>query len=121
MKNHSTLFVSQNGQTIPLLHYGSTTHPDGGLRTSVEDLSKFFIAMLNDGVFGGARILDATSAAEMQRFQFTTTNRPTNFPAEDGCSGCSGERNSMDFVVATVATIPASKWRCSPTSRAGLA
>jgi len=87
MKNHSTLFVSQNGQTVPILHYGGTTYPDGGLRTSVEDLSKFFIAMLNDGAFGGVRILDAPSAAEMQRFQFTDGNRPTNFPAEDGNSG----------------------------------
>ncbi|WP_373063175.1 serine hydrolase domain-containing protein [Gemmatimonas sp.] len=87
MKNHSTLFVSQNGQTVPILHYGGTTYPDGGLRTSVEDLSKFFIAMLNDGAFGGVRILDAPSAAEMRRFQFTDGNRPTNFPAEDGNSG----------------------------------
>jgi len=87
MKNHSTLFVAQNGQTVPILHYGGTTYPDGGLRTSVEDLSKFFIAMLNDGEFAGVRILDAPSAAEMQRFQFTDGNRPTNFPAEEGNSG----------------------------------
>lgn len=87
MADHSTLFVSQNGHAVPILHYGPTTYPDGGLRTSVEDLSKFFIAMLNDGEHQGVRILDAASAAEMQRFQFTDANRPTNFPAEDGNSG----------------------------------
>ncbi len=69
MSDHSTLFVSQNGHAVPILHYGPTTYPDGGLRTSVEDLSKLFIAMLNDGEHQGVRILDAASAAEMQRFQ----------------------------------------------------
>lgn len=87
MKNHSTLFVSQNGQAVPIPHYSFTTYPDGGLRTSVADLSRFFMAMLNDGELNGVRILEAQSAAEMQRFQFTDGSRPTNFPAEDGNSG----------------------------------
>ncbi len=87
MTNHSTLFVSQNGHAVPIMHYSFTTYPDGGLRTSVADLSKFFTAMLNDGELSGVRILDAASAAEMQRFQFTDGNRPTNFPAADGNSG----------------------------------
>lgn len=85
--NHSTLFVSQNGVTIPIPPYGGTTYPDGGVRTSVDDLSRFFIAILNDGEHQGKRILDARLAAEMQRFQFTDGNRPENFPAADGNSG----------------------------------
>ncbi len=86
-KNHSTLFVSQNGQTIPIPLYGSVTYPDGGVRTSVADLSKFFVGMLNGGERDGVRILDAPLVAEMQRFQFTDANRPENFPAKDGNSG----------------------------------
>lgn len=85
--NHSGLFISQSGATVPIPMYGSTTYPDGALRTSVSDLSKFFIAMLNDGAYDGARILDAASAAEMRRFQLTDANRPTNFPAADGNTG----------------------------------
>lgn len=85
--NHSTLFVSQNGFTIPIPLYGGTTYPDGGLRTSVADLSTFFIAMLSGGEHQGARILDARSAVEMQRFQFTDANRPENYPAGEGNSG----------------------------------
>lgn len=85
--NHSTLFVSQNGMTIPIPLYGGTTYPDGGVRTSVADLSKFFVALLNGGVYQGARILDAPMAAEMQRFQFTDANRPENYPAAEGNSG----------------------------------
>jgi len=87
LANHSTLFVSQNGMTIPIPLYGGTTYPDGGVRTSVADLSKFFIAMLRGGEYQGVRILGAAQAAEMQRFQFTDANRPENFPEADGNSG----------------------------------
>ena len=87
LANHSTLFVSQNGHIIPIPLYGGTTWPDGGIRTSVADLSKFFIALLNGGESQGVRILDAGMAAEMQRFQFTDANRPENYPAEEGNSG----------------------------------
>jgi CubicO group peptidase (beta-lactamase class C family) len=87
LANHSTLFVSQNGNIIPIPLYGLTTYPDGGLRTSVADLSKFFIALLNGGEYQGTRILDARMTAEMIRFQFTDSNRPGNYPAEDGNSG----------------------------------
>jgi CubicO group peptidase (beta-lactamase class C family) len=86
-RNHSTLFVAQNGMTIPIPLYGGTTYPDGGVRTSAADLAKFFAAMLNDGEYRGARILDARAAAEMLRFQFTDANRPENYPAADGNSG----------------------------------
>lgn len=85
--NHSTLFVSQNGFSIPIPLYGITTYPDGGVRTTVADLSKFFIALLNGGEYQGARILDGRMAAEMQRFQFTDANRPENFPTPEGNSG----------------------------------
>jgi CubicO group peptidase (beta-lactamase class C family) len=87
LANHSTLFVSQNGFSIPIPLYGGTTYPDGGVRTSVADLSKFFIALLNGGEYQGTRILDAGMAAEMLRFQFIDANRPENYPAEDGNSG----------------------------------
>lgn len=87
MANHSTLFVSQNGSVIPIPHYSGVTYPDGGVRTSIADLARFFIAMLNEGQYEGIRILDAASAAEMMRFQFSDANRPENFPAAEGNSG----------------------------------
>jgi CubicO group peptidase (beta-lactamase class C family) len=75
---HSKLYVAQKGQTIPIPLYQITTYPDGGLRTSVSDLSKFFIALLNDGVYEGTRILDKRSVDEMLRFQHTEANKPVN-------------------------------------------
>ena len=84
---HSTLFVSQNGLAIPVPPYELTDYPSSGIRTTVSDLSKFFIAMLNGGEYQGARILDGEMTAEMTRFQFSDANRPENFPASEGNSG----------------------------------
>lgn len=84
---HSTLYVAQNGLTIPIPLYGGTTYPDGGVRTSVADLSKFFAALLNGGEFRGVRILERGVAEEMMRFQFDDSHRPENFPASSGNSG----------------------------------
>lgn len=83
----STLFVAQNGTAVPIQPYELTTYPDGGVRTSVSELTKFFIAMLNGGEYQGARILAAKEVAEMTRFQFSDANRPADFPAEEGNSG----------------------------------
>lgn len=75
---HATLYIAQDGLTIPIQLYEGTTYPDGGIRTSVADLSRFFIALLNDGEYEGTRILDKSSVAEMLRFQFTEANKPDN-------------------------------------------
>ena len=76
--NHSKLYVAQGGIAIPIQLYGVTTYPDGGVRTSVAGLSKFFIALLNDGEYERARILKKESAEEMLRFQYTNSNKPDN-------------------------------------------
>ncbi len=77
LANHSKLYVAQ-GLTIPIQLWGLTTYPDGGVRTSVTDLSKFFIALLDEGEFEGARILKKQHVAEMLRFQYTDSNKPDN-------------------------------------------
>jgi CubicO group peptidase (beta-lactamase class C family) len=84
---HSKLYVSQNGLSIPIQLYGLTTYPDGGVRTSVSDLSKFFIALLNDGVYDGTRILDKRWVEEMLRFHYTDSNKPVNVSLEEVNSG----------------------------------
>lgn len=79
----ATLYVAQGGFAIPIPDYGLATYPDGGLRTSVADLSRFFIAVLGDGSHDGARILSPASVAELRRFQYTPGHTPDNVvPAE---------------------------------------
>jgi len=74
---HATLYVTQFGLTIPIQQYELAT-PDGGVRTSVSDLTKFFIALLNDGEYEGTRILEKQTVEEMLRFQYTESNKPDN-------------------------------------------
>lgn len=83
----SAPFISQNGHVVPLQPYGSVTYPDGGLRSSVSDLTRFFRMMLMDGSGDGVRILRTESAKEMQRFQFGEGKRPLNYPESEGNSG----------------------------------
>lgn len=77
LSKHSNLYIAQ-GLAVPIQLYGLSTYPDGGLRTSVRDLSQFFIALLNDGACDGGRILERESVGEMLRFQFTAANKPDN-------------------------------------------
>lgn len=74
---HARLYVAQ-GLRIPIPLYGLTTYPEGGVRTSVSDLAKFFIALLNDGEYEGAHMLEQKSVEEMLRFQYTSANKPDN-------------------------------------------
>lgn len=78
LTNHSKQYEKKRNKlkTIPL--YGQSTYPDGGVRSSISELSKFFIALLNEGEYQGARILKKESVEEMLRFQFTADHKPDN-------------------------------------------
>lgn len=52
--------------------YGLATWPDGGLRTNVKDLGKFFAAIIGGGQFQGTRILKETTVKTMLTPQFAT-------------------------------------------------
>jgi CubicO group peptidase (beta-lactamase class C family) len=84
---HAKLYVVQSGLTIPIPFYELATYPDGGIRTSVSDLSKFFIALLNDGAYERTRILDKRWVDEMLRFQYTDSNKPANVNLKEDNSG----------------------------------
>lgn len=77
LTRHSNLYIAQ-GLAVPIQLYGLSTYPDGGLRTSIEDLSTFFVALLNDGAYGEVRILRKKSVDEMLRFQYGAGTTPDN-------------------------------------------
>ncbi|MGV7187280.1 serine hydrolase domain-containing protein [Xanthomonas axonopodis] len=83
----ATLYVSQFGVSVPIPPYELTTYPDGGVRTSVNDLSRLFIALLDGGQYQGVRILDTTTTAQMLRFQYTAANTPDNVALNEKNSG----------------------------------
>lgn len=76
--DHAKLYAKQGDTLKNIKLYGGTTYPDGGVRTSVSDLSHFFIALLNEGEYNGVSMLKKQSVAEMVRFQYTAANKPEN-------------------------------------------
>ncbi|MFC1223353.1 serine hydrolase domain-containing protein [Pedobacter sp. BG31] len=78
LKKHTKLYEKKDHkiQEIPL--YGCTTYPDGGVRSSVADLSHFFICLLNDGKYKNRQVLKVETVREMLRFQFDETYTPEN-------------------------------------------
>jgi len=61
-------------QPEPIGHYGFATYPDGQLRTSVLEYSKFLLAVMNGGEYKGTRILSSETAEEMLRIQHAAAN-----------------------------------------------
>ncbi len=75
---HAKLYRNQGDRSFQIPLYGMTTYPDGGLRTSVNDLSQFFAMLLKKGTHNGKRILQAATIKDMQTLQFTAKNKPAN-------------------------------------------
>lgn len=84
---HATLYVGQNGLATPIPLYEGTTYPDGGIRTSVAELSRFFAALLGDGSLDGRRVLQPQWVQEMRRMKFTAARKPDNVDVAEKNSG----------------------------------
>ena len=78
IKNHTKLYKKQGKIINETPLYEGITYPDGGVRTSVDELSRLFIALLNDGNYNGKQILKKETVQEMTRFQHTVSNKPEN-------------------------------------------
>lgn len=69
-QQHAQLYeLTEQGNT-KVEWYGLATWPDGGVRTNVQDLSRFFAAMISGGELKGTRILQASSVKAMFQPQF---------------------------------------------------
>ncbi|MFN8396341.1 MAG: serine hydrolase domain-containing protein [Bacteroidia bacterium] len=60
-------------------HYTFPDYPNGGLRTTVLDMSRFLRAVMRDGTFGGQTILTPASMAEMKKLQFGSSEQCLGF------------------------------------------
>lgn len=76
--NHTRLYKKEGDSIVPIPLYEGTTYPDGGVRTSVNELANFFVCLLNDGALGKTRILKKETVDAMLSFQFTESNKPEN-------------------------------------------
>ncbi|WP_426284546.1 serine hydrolase domain-containing protein [Luteibacter sp. E-22] len=84
---HARLYVSQMDLAIPIEPYGGTTYPDGGVRTSVADLSKLFMMILDNGKLGDVRVLKEGSVRAMRTLQFNASNKPDNVKLDEKNAG----------------------------------
>ncbi len=78
INKHSKLYEKKGDSIVQIQFYEGTTYPDGGVRTSVQELSKFFISLLNDGKYKKTRLLKKETVEEMLRFQYSEQNKPEN-------------------------------------------
>jgi len=78
LSKHTKLYDKKGHDLKQIPLYEITTYPDGGVRTSVQDLSKFFISLLNEGKYKKTRMLKTETVKEMLRFHHTETNKPEN-------------------------------------------
>ncbi len=63
----------------PNPHYTFPDYPNGGLRTTVVDLSKFLRAIILDGTLNGTQILSSTSIEAMETLQFGSSEQCLSF------------------------------------------
>lgn len=87
LKNHSKLYDKQTNTVKQIPLYGLTTYPDGGVRSSVNDLSAFFTCLLNNGKYKNKQVLQEGTVREMLKFQFDAQHTPENVKPEALNSG----------------------------------
>jgi CubicO group peptidase (beta-lactamase class C family) len=66
----SILATPYNTDGTPIEQYGYPTWPDGGLRSSVNDMGRFLAAVMNGGELDGVHILDEATVEMMLQPQF---------------------------------------------------
>ena len=69
--NHAQLYKFEDKALKKIEWYGLVTWPDGGLRTSVTDLSKFIVAMINEGRHNDIHILEPKTVQTIFTPQFS--------------------------------------------------
>lgn len=87
LKNHTKLYSKDSNTLKQIPLYGCVTYPDGGVRTSVDDLSNFFIFLLQNGSYKRKQLFREKDIKEMLRFQFTGDHIPENINPDTLNSG----------------------------------
>jgi CubicO group peptidase (beta-lactamase class C family) len=61
------------GAYVPYIHYTILEYPAGGLRTTVNDLSHFLIAQMNNGTYSTVELLQPDTITLMHTIQYPST------------------------------------------------
>jgi len=82
--NRSPALRSRGNRYVANCLYAFPNFPDGLVRTTVRDFSRFISAVLCGGQFAGHRILKALTLEEVFRPQYQQAGRPASWPAAQG-------------------------------------
>lgn len=66
---HAELYKYEEGEFVAHAPYGLATWPDGGVRTTVRDLSRYLAAVMNGGQFEGKAFLSGDQVKSMLEVQ----------------------------------------------------
>ena len=66
--------ITENGHEV-LNHYGYPTYPDGQIRTTVTDYTKFLQLIMHDGKFNGKQLIKEELINEFLKIQYPKTNK----------------------------------------------
>ncbi len=76
---HARLYSRQGDTLTGVPWYGLVTYPDGGVRTSVNDLATILLSVINRGNWKRKQVLKPSSVQELWRPNFTAAHKPQNF------------------------------------------
>lgn len=83
-QRHATLYSPIGKKVNP---YTLVTYPDGGLRTSCKDLSRYLVTIMNGGKIDGTRILPAALVDTLLCPQFNPDSPPQFLPKTEPNQG----------------------------------
>jgi len=85
VQNGTAVPVKWNGASyLPSCLYTFPNYPDGLVRTSAREFSRFVSAIVCEGEFEGHRVVQPATLGEMFREQFPKAFRPPSWPAVQG-------------------------------------
>jgi len=94
--NEDDLAMPYARNLSPYGHYEVRSFPSGGIRSSINDFSHFYIAYMNGGVYEGSRILEEDTIEETLRIQYSNSQRCLIwFAMDNGWYGHSGSVPGM--------------------------
>ena len=95
---------------LPYPHFGNPQYPDGGIRTSIKDLSRFVVSLLGNSDNAGNKILSDEMYKEMFKLQLNTEiSEDQRFFWRDNKMGLTGHMGSDLGVLAALYFDPESK------------
>ena len=101
----------QDGEAVKIENYTFPDYPNGGLRTTPREMSKFVAAIANGGTFNGYQLLKSSTVAEMLKKQIPNVDETMGLHMflQDANLGLWGHNGGEDGTTTEMAFDPVTK------------